>query len=252
MDLIDRIDELVDEQLSAGEPEGGYESHMAASNPDPQYPRCGHCGRHWHGLPLTSRVAWMYAHRRMDPNYNAADDDSPIVCDGSDFIGPRRPPSAELGSIGIRREVPFLVLIDTDAFSAALRRMQEQWDRFFESISTTDWQVIIGGRTWTERLTVLHYTEQECSAPAPDVDVTFGPQNWIHEVRRSLESSADPESYWGLGNLTNPLRRSVQQQWDQFTAPDFPVPPSPGYDFSAYAHDIQHGPQHNQILRGRS
>ena len=71
-DIIDRIDELVDEQLAAGEPETGYDYG------DPQYPRCPHCGRHWHGLPITQRIADMYRWRQYDPDYVYAEDDSPL------------------------------------------------------------------------------------------------------------------------------------------------------------------------------
>ncbi len=66
-DIIDRIDALVDEQLAAGEPEGGYESHAAAADPDPDYPRCPHCRRHWHGLRMTERIAHMYRLGQWDP-----------------------------------------------------------------------------------------------------------------------------------------------------------------------------------------
>jgi hypothetical protein len=42
-DIVDRIDQLVDEQLAGGEPHTGYDFG------DPKYPRCPHCSRHWHG-----------------------------------------------------------------------------------------------------------------------------------------------------------------------------------------------------------
>lgn len=80
--IVDDIDALIDEQLAAGEPRTGY------SHGDPHYPRCGHCGRHWHGLPITARIAAMYAQGRYDDTYTTATDDSPIICPGSDFIGP--------------------------------------------------------------------------------------------------------------------------------------------------------------------
>lgn len=85
-DIVDDIDALVDEQLAAGEPERGFDFG------DPTYPRCPHCDRHWHGLPLTQRVAIMYTLKRFDEDYRAAEDTSPMVCEGSDFIGPTRPP----------------------------------------------------------------------------------------------------------------------------------------------------------------
>lgn len=78
-DLIDEIDALVDEQLAGG-PQDDY-------NRD-RYDRCPHCGRHWHGLPITERIADMYSYGIYDETYSAADDDSPVLCRGSDFIGP--------------------------------------------------------------------------------------------------------------------------------------------------------------------
>jgi hypothetical protein len=90
-DIIDDIDRLVDEQLEAGEQPRGYDFG------DPAYPRCPHCGRHWHGLPITARVARMYALGEYDGTYSAATDDSPILCEGSEFIGPIRAEPAPTG-----------------------------------------------------------------------------------------------------------------------------------------------------------
>lgn len=81
-DILDRIDAVVDEQMAGGEPRGGYD------HGDPHYPRCHHCGRHWHGLPITERIAAMYAAGRFDEDYRSADDDSRVLCQGSEFIGP--------------------------------------------------------------------------------------------------------------------------------------------------------------------
>lgn len=80
--VLDDIDALVDASLEGGEPVGGYD------HGDPDFPRCGHCDRAWHGLPLTERVAAMYAEGCYDEDYRVADDDSPVICPGSDFIGP--------------------------------------------------------------------------------------------------------------------------------------------------------------------
>ena len=78
-DIVDAISALVDEQLAAG-PVDDY-------NAD-RYDKCPHCGRHWHGLPVTERIADMYAVRRFDESYSVAGDDSRVLCRGSDFIGP--------------------------------------------------------------------------------------------------------------------------------------------------------------------
>ncbi|MCV7208381.1 hypothetical protein [Mycolicibacterium canariasense] len=75
-DIVDEIDALVDEQLARYDQRSGYDHNV---NQD----RCPNCGRHWHGLPLTAVVAFMYATGRYFPEYSAADDHSPIVCPGS-------------------------------------------------------------------------------------------------------------------------------------------------------------------------
>ncbi|MEN6546901.1 MAG: hypothetical protein ABFE07_12765 [Armatimonadia bacterium] len=92
-DIVDRIDELVDQQLQQ-EP-SGYDHNI---NQD----KCWHCGREWHGLPITQRIAQMYARRTYDETYSLAEDDSPVLCRGSNFIGPmpRRAPSISAVTIG--------------------------------------------------------------------------------------------------------------------------------------------------------
>lgn len=90
---------------------------FARSTPD----RCPHCGREFHGLAITERLEAMrkahlrrlqveqiermlgvagvgethYAESEMDPDYRYADDDSPVICPGSRFIGPRPPTRIE-------------------------------------------------------------------------------------------------------------------------------------------------------------
>ena len=78
-DIIDDIDALVDSQLRQ-EP-SGYDHNV---NQD----TCWHCGRHWHGLPLTARVAGMYELGVYDETYDPSSDTTPVVCQGSTFIGP--------------------------------------------------------------------------------------------------------------------------------------------------------------------
>lgn len=85
--LLDRIDALVDEQLEGGEPETGYDFD------DPDFPGCPHCNRDWHGLAITMRIERMRQYGRFDANYKSADDDSPVLCPGSGFIGPWATPN---------------------------------------------------------------------------------------------------------------------------------------------------------------
>lgn len=227
-DLIDRIDELVNEQLAAGEPENGFDYG------DPDYPRCPHCSRHWHGLPITARIAAMYAMRRYDPEYTYAEDDSPVLCEGSEFIGPQRPPRpAALVSIGV---ILVRVLPELDEFAAAMIRLREHFD--FESamrqmVSAFDHNTmyVLGhGLPQSEP-----DGEDTCKPqPAADVDITFGPQNWIHEIRRIPPERQFPRPW---PRFFSPVEIAVRDHWHQFSAPSFPVPEAPGYDFTAFNHD---------------
>ncbi|MBM4711076.1 hypothetical protein GS928_25085 [Rhodococcus hoagii] len=96
-DIIDDIDALVDEQMAGYRDRSGYDHNV---NQD----RCWHCGEDWHGLAITARMEEMrrryryrgmfsfgerdYAESALDPDYRYAEDDSEVLCPGSDFIGP--------------------------------------------------------------------------------------------------------------------------------------------------------------------
>lgn len=99
-DIIDDIDALIDEQLAAGET--GQEQRVRTADR-----RCWHCGREWHGLAITKRLEQMraeyrqraaeaydrgeeaeYATSAILDGYRYDQDDSDILCPGSDFIGP--------------------------------------------------------------------------------------------------------------------------------------------------------------------
>lgn len=88
--IIDEIDRLVDGALQTGSPLSGYEYDH------PEYDFCGHCGRHWHGMAITEKVATMYDYGTFDENYTVATDDSKVLCPGSDFIGPVNIPNRRL------------------------------------------------------------------------------------------------------------------------------------------------------------
>ncbi|NKS12572.1 hypothetical protein GS580_16670 [Rhodococcus hoagii] len=99
-DIIDAIDALVDEQMAGGEPIGGYDYD------DPDYPRCPHCGDDWHGLKITRRMRDMRWDGAFDEDYRYAEDDSEVLCPGSDFIGPWATPQ-ELNRIRNGRDSPW-------------------------------------------------------------------------------------------------------------------------------------------------
>lgn len=85
--LLGRIDALVDEQLDGGEPETGFDFD------DPDFPDCPHCNRDWHGLAITERIERMRLYGVFDVKYKYAEDDSPVLCPGSGFIGPWATPN---------------------------------------------------------------------------------------------------------------------------------------------------------------
>ena len=99
-DIIDDIDALIDDQLAAGE---AGQQQRATTGDRP----CWHCGRAWHGLAVTVRLEEMrreyrrradaatdrgeeieYATSAILDGYRYDEDDSEILCPGSDFIGP--------------------------------------------------------------------------------------------------------------------------------------------------------------------
>lgn len=259
-DIIDRIDALVDEQLAAGEPEGGYESRAAATNPDPDYPDCPHCRRHWHGLRITERIARMHARGQFDPDYTIAADDSPVICEGSEFIGPRWVPEQfrqqvadeeaayerrEFFNVGVRprepREIVMQIIVSQSRIRDSFREAMQRFGEWAEQLAVDPQWEITGPGQFT-----LHDWFGDSTAPActavPDIAVTFGPQNWIHEIRRIPPSLQFPRSLPSF-RLVSPLEAVVRQHWPEFTAVDDHAPPRDGYDFSQYAtEDEQHGP----------
>ncbi|MGH3954509.1 MAG: hypothetical protein ACRDTI_10785 [Mycobacterium sp.] len=94
-DIIDEIDQLVDEQMAGGEPISGYDYN------DPDFPKCPHCDRDFHGIPLTERILEMRHRTGWDENYRVDADDSLMVCEGSLFIGPIRPQRIRVSAITI-------------------------------------------------------------------------------------------------------------------------------------------------------
>jgi hypothetical protein len=83
-DIVDEIDQLVSDSLSRP---------IVDDYRVDRYDRCFHCSRPWHGIPLTRRIADMYQHGHFDESYRVDEDDSEILCQGSNFIGPMRAPT---------------------------------------------------------------------------------------------------------------------------------------------------------------
>ncbi len=117
-DIIDDIDHMVDDQIAGGEPFAPDRFSGSA-----EYPRCSHCDRHWHGLPITERISQMYQRGEFDEDYRAEVDDSRVLCRGSYFIGPmpaERGPSTMTGNGEVFQLPEWLVELidDTSSFVA--------------------------------------------------------------------------------------------------------------------------------------
>jgi hypothetical protein len=85
VDICDQIDELVNDQLANYPQRSGYDCPV---NQD----KCPHCGREWHGLKITARMEMMRQAGCYDESYRYDNDDSSVICPGSEFIGPIRSP----------------------------------------------------------------------------------------------------------------------------------------------------------------
>ncbi len=86
-DIVDAIDELVDWQMSNYENRSGYDRNVNQVD-------CPHpwCREPWHGLAITTRMREMRWGGQVDPAYRYADDDSDVLCPGSEFDGEFTPP----------------------------------------------------------------------------------------------------------------------------------------------------------------
>lgn len=83
--VLDDIDALVDNQLENYDNRSGYDHNVNQVG-------CPHCHRDWHGLAITERIEQMRHRGEMDPDYRYSEDDSPVYCPGSGFIGPMADP----------------------------------------------------------------------------------------------------------------------------------------------------------------
>ncbi|WP_260932328.1 hypothetical protein [Mycolicibacterium llatzerense] len=198
--LCDEIDELIDEQLAAGEPENGWDYG------DPDYPECPHCGRDWHGLPINR---WGYA---------------AVMCEGSTFIGPMQDPWV----LRPRREIDIRIVVDHQE-SWMMRRYREHMEYLQTILVWPTWQIpdnpFDTSQWWTQ-------PEPECPGELADITITFGPHNWGPTVQKV---PARGSRWTGWPTAPNPLPQLVDQHWDEFNAPDNPLPEHPGFDFSKYA-----------------
>ncbi|EOM77281.1 hypothetical protein DW322_00845 [Rhodococcus rhodnii] len=139
-DIVDQIGALIDEQLDAGEPRTGFDFG------DQQYPKCGHCGRDWHGLAITARMEEMRRSGVMDAEYRHAEDDSAVLCPGSDFIGPMPAPT--------QREPHRWPVVDLDAYLRGVVGIYQEWLSI--GTGTPPARYVLGGDDMIEGAAELH------------------------------------------------------------------------------------------------
>lgn len=145
-DIVDRIDELVNDQLANYGNRSGYDNNV---NQD----LCPHCDREWHGLRITARIEQMRSFGHFDESYRYADDDSEVLCEGSEFIGPMKyGPRQELGpGWGFVAGWPFNPrwevsvgswMIDLDDYQ---RRQRRWWRTTLPSDVNFQYEQVLGG-----------------------------------------------------------------------------------------------------------
>lgn len=90
--VLDEIDRLVDESLARGDQSDSFHGEQYRQDQP-----CPWCVEGYHYLPITQQM-WMmrqgsyavdeFGYGIVDPDYRVEDDDSPILCPGSEFHGP--------------------------------------------------------------------------------------------------------------------------------------------------------------------
>lgn len=258
LDIVDEIDRLVDQQMAGGEPWTGFDAG------DPTYPKCPHCERHWHGLPITQRIATMYAYGDYDEECRVDTDDSPVVCPGSPFIGPRRPTPYEqrqANTVRTARDINMVVHIRPQFDMTAWRTLFERARVAFAGVGIVHLSSWMTANPTYGRPRPLHCQPRNRSAslaydelwrvrwrsadpftwvrggtlPAPLVKIEFGPSTWHYELQRDCIVPLQLQFPGAqLHRPWTPLAAAVWDAWREFTRPNFPLPPRPGYDFTCY------------------
>lgn len=255
-DIIDTIDDVLDTDVGnydAGEYEIAYLQG--------DYERCPRCGRHWHGLPITERIAAMYARGQYDPDYELAEDTSQILCEGSDFIGPLRPPPATLINQVSRIQMRVHVL-GIHEFTEALRQMAEQARPTIRLLDQRTETLLVSGYIGPQWQIRGHHAElfqldewfpptpekwwREHCTPTPDIE--FGQQWWHHEVGAHWRRAEHALTHFPRNPvIRTPLEHAVASLWDLIAVEIIPTPERPGYDFTDIIAELEQpttGPSH--------
>lgn len=223
--IIDEIDRLVDESLS---------QPIVDDYSVNRYDRCWHCNQQWHGFPLTERVLEMQARRVFDENYRIGEDDSPVWCPGSDFIGPvqhlpswqMRVGSARIGDpdplqrverrIRAIHEAMVQLMGWTEPATAALRS-------FSESLASQAqwWRIVLPrGATITMRADGVEIGVGSLTETFPDVRVRTAGQEGINLLERVNRAA---RRAWRFGrvevDVLAVLAPFIGGTWTPLTAP---------------------------------
>jgi hypothetical protein len=198
--------------------------------------KCPNCDRPWHQRPLTLAAAHMYDTGGVE--YLTTATKSPIVCDGSALIGPRRPPyepdrSPERRDLSVGYtmsdlENPIFEFVDQVSgvsyveYFAPPPPPQGMIDACATLLGIdlqVDLKLDLG--SWLLPVPPAEPTPIDCSEITA-LDVEFGPQHW------TTGHTAAPAE----------LTTAVMQRWQLLTTPDVPCPEPPGYDFTPYQDDL--------------
>lgn len=208
-------------QAAITTPWGGKESVLwfgtPTETPAPPH-KCPHrCGRDRHPEPLTRAVATMYDNHQFREDYDPDQDDSPIVCIGANYHGPKRPPSTY-------REFGFsnAGFIEGAKSPTWLMSMISTYEKLV-AVSTAQWP------TWkfTSDFTFI------LDEPFPNTPETLEPVD-TEGIAITFDTAWKP---WERATGAGPEHAAARKLTPHITAHanDFPIPPSPGYDFSKYA-----------------
>lgn len=162
---------------------------------------CPHCFRQTHPEPLTQRAALMYDSHKFDPTYDAASDNSEVVCIGADYYGPAK---ANL-------QQPFLSggLIYGGGYAFQV------WDQYYTKLQAQHHYASIDDE-WAVLGEIQFFPVGE-PEPCNELPITFNdPDNW---------------KPWDNPSWPLPVLDTKPDEWRSV----FPVPDSHGYDFSAFS-----------------